>query len=275
MGIRVKQIRSILTLNKFSKQDFDNAIADLEAQITELKAKYPEFVAKANSFSSEFRGVYRTLSGRYSSRYRGTYIGVYSTPKEAARAYDLAVSRFYGEGCVTNFAVEGIETKVLFPDYPEIKHRAIDLLISKDMSKSTAALGRKFKGVSKRTFCSKYQAQYSYKGKLLWLGGHNTPESAARAYDLKAIELRGEGCTTNFAVEGVKTNVLFPDYPATKRHKVSELAPKPVEPMTEPIQLNMVTLDDETDDNHEETIYDRMRAYALENGIELKTMQFA
>lgn len=261
-------------MNKFTKQDFDSAIADLEAQITELKAKYPEFAkAKASSYSSGFRGVYRTLSGRYSGRYGGsknrTNIGVYSTPEEAARAYDLAVTKFYGKGCVTNFAVEGIETKVLFPDYPEIKHRAIDPLISK--KQHTAALGSKFKGVSKRTFYSKYQAQYSYKGKLLWLGCHNTPESAARAYDLKAIELRGEGCTTNFAVEGVKTNVLFPDYSATKRYEVN----KSLELVREPIQLTMSTDDDQTYDNIEESVFDRMRAFAIENGIEIKTMQTA
>ncbi len=266
-------------MNKFTKQDFDSAIADLEAQITELKAKYPEFAkAKASSYSSGFRGVYRTLSGRYSGRYGGsknrTNIGVYSTPEEAARAYDLAVTKFYGKGCVTNFAVEGIETKVLFPDYLEIKHRAIDPLISKDISKSfmqhTAAIGSKFKGVSKSTCCSKYQAQYCYKGKLLWLGNHNTPESAARAYDLKAIELRGEECTTNFAVEGVKTNVLFPDYSATKRYEVN----KSLELVREPIQLTMAT-DDETYDNIEESVFDRMRAFASENGIEIKTMQTA
>jgi hypothetical protein len=48
----------------------------------------------------------------------------------------------------------------------------------------------------------------------------------------------------------------------------------------EPIQLNMVRLDVTTDEdevsaNPEETIYDRMRAFASENGIEIKTMQTA
>jgi hypothetical protein len=47
------------------------------------------------------------------------------------------------------------------------------------------------------------------------------------------------------------------------------------QPDLKPLQLNMMTLEDETDDSQEGTIYDRMRAYALENGIELKTMQFA
>jgi len=164
----------------FTQSDFNKAISDLESQIAELKAKYPEFVAKANSSSSGFRGVYRTLSGRYSSRY----------------------------GAAKN-----------------------------------------------RTY----------------IGVHSTPESAARAYDLKAIELRGEGCTTNFAVEGVKTKVLFPDYPATKRHEVN----KSLELVREPIQLTMATDEDEVSANPNETIYDRMKAFASENGIEIKTMQTA
>jgi hypothetical protein len=33
--------------------------------------------------------------------------------------------------------------------------------------------------------------------------------------------------------------------------------------------------DDETYDNIEESVFDRMRAFAIENGIEIKTMQTA
>lgn len=40
-----------------------------------------------------------------------------------------------------------------------------------------------------------------------------------------------------------------------------------------PIQLTIATDDDATDDNQCETIYDRMRAFAAQNGIEIKTMQ--
>jgi hypothetical protein len=62
---------------------------------------------------------------------------------------------------------------------------------------------------------------------------------------------------------------------STKRHVVTELAPKLIKPIKEPIQLNMVTLDHATDDSQGETIYDRMRAFAAENGIEIKTMKSA
>jgi hypothetical protein len=53
-----------------------------------------------------------------------------------------------------------------------------------------------------------------------------------------------------------------------------------LKPVREPIQLNMVRLDmitdeDEVSANPEETIYDRMKAFASENGIEIKTMQTA
>lgn len=263
----------------FTQSDFDKAIADLESLITELKAKYPEFTNKnieANLQTTineiKFRGVYRTRSGRYCARRGGSKarinIGVYSTPEEAARAYDLAVVKSQkSQECITNFAVDGVETRVLFPDIPipEIKSHTIDSLITQD--------GNKFKGVSKRLSCNRYQSQYCFEGKIIWVGNYKTSEEAARAYDLKAVELRSKGCTTNFAVEGIHTKVLFPDYPATKRHESTVLTAKPVELIKEPIQLNMVTLDDATDDNQEETIYDRMRAFAAQNGIEIKTMQ--
>jgi hypothetical protein len=41
------------------------------------------------------------------------------------------------------------------------------------------------------------------------------------------------------------------------------------------IQLTMATDEDEVSTNPNETIYDRMRAFAIENGIEIKTMQTA
>lgn len=42
-----------------------------------------------------------------------------------------------------------------------------------------------------------------------------------------------------------------------------------------PIQLTMATDEDEVSANPNETIYDRMKAFASENGIEIKTMQTA
>ena len=172
----------------FTRSDFDKAIADLESQITELKAKYPEFV---------------------------------KTPH---------------------------------------------------LKRSPLPKGR-FKGVTNFTYATKirYQAQVSLGHKKVHIGSFLTDIEAAQAYDLKIVELRGEGGITNFPVEGVKTNVLFPDYPATKRHEVTESAPKPIET----VQLTIATDDDATDENLEETVFDRMRAFALENGIEIKTMKVA
>ena len=77
-------------------------------------------------------------------------------------------------------------------------------------------------GVTNFTYATKirYQAQVSLGHKKVHIGSFSTDIEAAQAYDLKIVELRGEGGITNFPVEGVKTNVLFPDYPATKRHEV-------------------------------------------------------
>ena len=164
----------------FTQSDFDKAIADLEAQIAELKAKYPEFAKLKN--------------------------------KE-------------------------ITTPLNSPEKPVM-----------------------FKGVSKHTSCNRWQSQCCVGHKNIYLGIFPTPEEAAWAYDLKIVELRGEGCTTNFPVEGIKTNVLFPDYPATKNPLILEQ--KQLELQTESIEANP-----------NETIFDRMRAFAIANGIEIKTMK--
>jgi hypothetical protein len=47
----------------------------------------------------------------------------------------------------------------------------------------------------------KYSANISYKKKSYWLGMHETPEEAAKAYDRKAIELHGQYAKTNFPIE--------------------------------------------------------------------------
>jgi len=117
----------------FGQTDFDKAISDLESQISELKANYPEFAnIKSISNCNKFRGVYSNTSGRYGARYGGTknrvHIGVYSTPEEAARAYDLELVKTFGEGCTTNFFVEGVKTTVLYPQFSSTKPKQLQIV---------------------------------------------------------------------------------------------------------------------------------------------------
>lgn len=57
-----------------------------------------------------------------------------------------------------------------------------------------------YKGVVKRDLLSgaKWIAQIRCNGKAYYLGLHDTPEAAAKAYDAKALELHGDYARLNF-----------------------------------------------------------------------------
>ena len=55
----------------------------------------------------------------------------------------------------------------------------------------------RYRGVYLFKKYGKYAAQIKKHGKWRWLGLHETPESAARAYDEAAVELHGEFAVTN------------------------------------------------------------------------------
>jgi len=53
-----------------------------------------------------------------------------------------------------------------------------------------------YRGVEKR--CQKYRAHIFIDNKTVYLGTHKNAEDAARAYDVKAVEMWGEFAITNF-----------------------------------------------------------------------------
>lgn len=61
----------------------------------------------------------------------------------------------------------------------------------------------KYKGVTFHRKIGKWQSQIKLSGKSIYLGVHNTQESAARAYDAKALELFGEFARLNFQQEQI------------------------------------------------------------------------
>lgn len=58
-----------------------------------------------------------------------------------------------------------------------------------------------FKGVSWMKSVNKWQAQICSNSKVKHLGFYSSPEDAAKAYDLAAIEIHGEFAWTNFPKE--------------------------------------------------------------------------
>ncbi len=60
-------------------------------------------------------------------------------------------------------------------------------------------------GVFVRSRCRRpFAAGITHAGRFIYIGYFDTAEEAARAYDAKAIALRGEFARTNFAREGVR-----------------------------------------------------------------------
>lgn len=108
-------------------------------------------------------------------------LGTFKTQKEAAKAYDKKAKELYENEAKTNFEEE-IEP-------------AIEPLISNKRIKENST--SKYRGVSITKSGKTFQAQIT-KGKTFHIGTFKTEEDAAKAYDIKAIELYGEQAKLNF-----------------------------------------------------------------------------
>lgn len=143
---------------------------------------------------SGYKGVYISPNGNKIQAYirpptmakgKRISLGYYSTLEEAARVYDANAYHYHGEFAVLNFPNEKINKDLI-----------VKLGDHKRKNKTS-----KFQGVGFYKKTNKWRARIGYKGKQILLGYHSTPEEAARAYDAKAKELRGEFARLNFPEE--------------------------------------------------------------------------
>lgn len=132
---------------------------------------------------SGYKGCYRSkdVHGWISQIHvegRNLFLGVFDTPEEAARAYDLAAVEHYGQFARLN----NVQTL-----QPPIRN----------VARSTNKIG--FRGVTKSPKGSRkpYRAYITFKKQLIFLGTFDTPEEAARVRDKKAIELYGDKAILN------------------------------------------------------------------------------
>lgn len=169
-------------------------------------------VRPAGSRSSSFHGVTRhRWSGKYeahlwdsSCRVEGrrrkgkqVYLGSYDTEEKAARAYDVAALKYWGQNTRLNFPVSQYEKEL--EDIRDLsREECVTYLRRRSSCFSRGA--SIYRGVTRRQKDGRWQARIGLVAgtRDIYLGTFKTEEEAAEAYDIAAIEIRGKNAVTNF-----------------------------------------------------------------------------
>ncbi|BAT81435.1 hypothetical protein VIGAN_03115800 [Vigna angularis var. angularis] len=180
--------------------------------------------------SSIYRGVTRhRWTGRYeahlwdkncwnesqSKKGRQVYLGAYDDEEAAARAYDLAALKYWGQDTILNFPLTNYEEKLKEME-GQSKEEYIGSLRRKSSGFSRGV--SKYRGVARHHHNGRWEARIGrvLGNKYLYLGTYATQEEAAAAYDMAAIEYRGANAVTNF---DVSRYINWPGPKSEEEHK--------------------------------------------------------
>ncbi|XP_042492008.1 AP2-like ethylene-responsive transcription factor At1g16060 [Macadamia integrifolia] len=162
--------------------------------------------------SSSFRGVTRhRWTGRYEAHLwdknswndsqtkkgRQVYLGAYDDEEAAARAYDLAALKYWGQDTILNFPLLAYQEEI-----KEMEGLSREEYIG-SLRRKSSGFSRgvsKYRGVARHHHNGRWEARIGrvFGNKYLYLGTYATQEEAAAAYDMAAIEYRGLNAVTNF-----------------------------------------------------------------------------